>query len=155
MTEVKRVGSVSDQTSVMDVAAYILHATGPVNATKLQKLVYYSQAWSLVWDERPMFKESIEAWANGPVSPRLYAAHRLQYVVHEIPAGRPDRLDQDARETVDAVIDHYGDKDGAWLSALTHSEPPWVDARNGLAPGERSNHVISHASMAEYYESLL
>ena len=31
---------------------------------KLQKLVYYCQAWSLVWDEEPLFEARIEAWAN-------------------------------------------------------------------------------------------
>ena len=53
-----------------DVAAYILQKKGEMTAMKLQKLVYYSQAWSVVWDERPLFHEKIEAWANGPVVPR-------------------------------------------------------------------------------------
>ena len=38
---------------VFDVAAYILQKTGSMTTMKLQKLVYYSQAWSLVWDEKP------------------------------------------------------------------------------------------------------
>ncbi|MDY6802276.1 MAG: DUF4065 domain-containing protein, partial [Cyanobacteriota bacterium] len=54
---------------VMDVAAYILKKLGPLSAMKLHKLLYYSQAWSLVWDEQPLFSERIEAWANGPVIP--------------------------------------------------------------------------------------
>ena len=33
--------------SVHDVAAYILKKQGEMSAMKLQKLVYYSQAWSL------------------------------------------------------------------------------------------------------------
>ena len=41
--------------SVFDVAAYILHRAGTMTAMKLQKLVFYSQAWSLVWDEKPLF----------------------------------------------------------------------------------------------------
>ena len=35
--------------SAHDVAAYILKKLGPMTAMKLQKLVYYCQAWSLVW----------------------------------------------------------------------------------------------------------
>ena len=53
--------------SVFDVAAYILDKLGPISTIKLQKLVYYCQAWSLVWDEEPLFSERIEAWVNGPV----------------------------------------------------------------------------------------
>ena len=50
---------------------------------KLQKLIYYSQAWSLVWDEKPLFAERIEAWANGPVCPDLYNLHRGRYTVDD------------------------------------------------------------------------
>jgi uncharacterized phage-associated protein len=35
-------------TSVFDVAQYILRRKGQMTTWKLQKLVYYSQAWSLV-----------------------------------------------------------------------------------------------------------
>ncbi|HCU23588.1 MAG TPA: hypothetical protein DF383_01115, partial [Deltaproteobacteria bacterium] len=68
-------------TSVHDVATYILKKTGPITAMKLQKLVYYSQAWSLVWDEKPLFKEKIEAWTNGPVVPALYRLHRGKFEI--------------------------------------------------------------------------
>ena len=47
-----------------------------MTALKLQKLVYYAQAWSLVWDEEPLFPDPIEAWANGPVVYELYKRHR-------------------------------------------------------------------------------
>ena len=47
--------------NVFDVADYILKECGEMPALKLQKLVYYSQAWSLVWDEAPLFEEEIEA----------------------------------------------------------------------------------------------
>ncbi len=32
-----------------DVAQYILEKQGEMTSIKLQKLVYYTQAWSLVW----------------------------------------------------------------------------------------------------------
>lgn len=139
--------------TVFDVAAYILGKLTPVSAMKLQKLVYYSQAWSLVWDERPLFGERIEAWASGPVVPALFTWHRGQFMVDNVP-GNPERLDQDARDTIDAVIQFYGQKTPQWLSDLTHREDPWKKAREGLPEGERSNAVITWESMAEYYGSL-
>lgn len=142
-------------TNVFDVAAYILARKGRMPAMKLQKLVYYSQAWSLVWDDRPLFPERIEAWANGPVSPDLYAVHAGQYDVEHISRGNPDALDERARETVDAILsDGYGDKTSQWLSDLTHSERPWLDARGDLPAGARGNTEITKAAMAEYYGSL-
>lgn len=137
-----------------DVAAYILQKMGEMTAMKLQKLVYYSQAWSLVWDEKPLFRERIEAWANGPVVPALYQEHRGQFKVGKWSHGNPAALSRDGRETIDAVLDFYGKKSSQWLSDLTHSEKPWREARGSLAPGERGNKIISHASMHEYYSGL-
>lgn len=56
-------------TTVFDVAEYILEQHGEMTSMKLQKLVYYCQAWHLAWSDEPLFRESIEAWANGPVVP--------------------------------------------------------------------------------------
>jgi len=141
-------------TNAHDVAAYILKKLGRMTAMKLQKLVYYSQAWSLVWDDKPLFHNRIEAWTNGPVVPNLYALHRGQFEVKQWPKGDPDKLTPLQRETVDAVLEFYGDKSSQWLSDLTHAEAPWRDSRRGLALIERGGNEITHAAMAEYYSSL-
>ena len=141
--------------SVHDVAKYILGNRGEMTAMKLQKLVYYSQAWALVWDDEPLFADPIEAWANGPVVRALYEVHRGQFKVASWPAGNEQKLDAAQRETVDAVLGFYGDKTSQWLSDLTHREAPWRDARKGIAPGERGDREITQAAMAEYYGSLL
>ena len=139
----------------VDVATYILDREGELSAMKLQKLVYYSQAWSLVWEDRPLFDDRIEAWANGPVCPNLYDMHRGSFSVSARTFnGNKRNLDADAKDTIKQVLKFYGQKDAHWLSDLTHSERPWRDARRGVAPGERSNHEITHAAMAEYYGSL-
>jgi uncharacterized phage-associated protein len=140
--------------NVYDVASYILEKLGSITAMKLQKLVYYAQAWSLVWDEAPLFKERIEAWANGPVVPDLYDYHKGQFTLQEIPKGDPSNLSENERETVDKVLEFYGDKSSQWLSDLTHKEDPWLDARKGIPAGQRSNQEITHASMMEYYSGL-
>ena len=142
--------------SVHDVAAYILEKKGPMTAMKLQKLVYYCQAWSLVWDERPLFNEPIQAWANGPVVPALYAEHRGCFMVGRdiMPTGDPSKLDTDARETVDAVLEFYGQRSAQWLSDLTHAETPWQEARQGVANGASCEAEITHAAMAEYYSTV-
>ena len=140
--------------SVFDVAAYILKQKGPITAMKLQKLAYYAQAWSLVWDEKPLFPERFEAWANGPVCPDLYAAHRGEFLITKEPGGKSKNLSEEAKGTVTAMLETYGDKSANWLSALTHSEDPWIEARKGLPTGERSNRVITHGAMANYYGNL-
>lgn len=142
------------QIQVFDVAAYILQKTGSMTTMKLQKLVYYSQAWSLVWDEKPLFVEGIEAWANGPVVRELFDYHRGRYEISAMPIGNPRLLNQEQQETIDAVLEYYGDKSAQWLIELTHMEDPWIQARKGLPPLERGNRVISLDTIADYYSSL-
>ncbi len=142
-------------TTVYDLAEHILSKRGPMSAMKLQKLVYYSQAWSLVWDERPIFDDPIEAWANGPVVRNLYDHHRGKFLLN--PGAFPGSggaLTAEEAETVDVVLSYYGDKSPQWLSDLTHMELPWRQAREGVQDGERSTRVIGHDVLAEYYGSL-
>ena len=145
----------SEQVTCFDVAQYILSKLGKITTWKLQKLCYYSQAWSLVWDEEPLFNERIEAWANGPVIPTLYEKHRGAFYITSV-EGDPSKLSKGQRETVDAVIKWYGDKTSNWLSELTHQEAPWCNARQraGLVPGERGNSEITLDDLAEYYGGL-
>ena len=139
---------------VFDVAAYILEKKESMTTMKLQKLVYYSQAWSLVWDEKQLFEEAIEAWANGPVIRDLFDYHRGMYQISSMPIGNPRLLDQEQQETVDAVLEYYGDKSAQWLIDLSHMETPWIQMRQGLPIGERGNRVIPLDVIADYYSSL-
>lgn len=134
---------------VYDVAAYILEQRGPMTAMKLQKLVYYSQAWSIVWDDDALFNEEIEAWKNGPVVRELWEAHRGQFRVERIPSGSVAALSEDQTDTIDLVLNFYGDKSAQWLSDLTHLEDPW---KNAYAKGENS--VITKEALSEYYSSI-
>jgi uncharacterized phage-associated protein len=115
---------------------------------QLQKLVYYSQAWALTWTGRPLFEESIEAWANGPVVPSVYAMRKRGDIDFE-----PDELNDSERAVVDAVFAFYGQMNGSRLSDMTHSEAPWKDAWND---GVGRNSVIDRASIRrEYTEQAL
>lgn len=143
------------KTTVFDVGQYILNKKGPMTAMKLQKLVYYCQAWSLVWDDKPVFNEKIEAWANGPVVRRLYEAHRGEYNVVSLKEGNSAKLNKTQCATIDAVLDYYGNRSSQWLSDLTHMEKPWRNARKNIPDGERGDKEITHESMCEYYSSLL
>lgn len=138
-----------------DVAEYILDKLGRLTTWKLQKLCYYCQAWSLVWDDEPLFKERIEAWANGPVIPALYEKHRGQFYITRV-GGNPEKMKKSQIETVEAVLTVYGDKPSSWLSELTHREAPWRNARRraSLDLGERGNSQIRLDDLAEYYGGL-
>lgn len=142
--------------NVFDVAKYILSKTGSISTFKLQKLVYYCQAWSLVWDEAPLYKERIEAWANGPVVPTLYDQHRHMFMVSESDiSGNVDAISEDAKETIDMVVRDYGQFSGGQLCEMVHQERPWLEARGSVPLGERCSNPIDLFSMKDYYSGLL
>ena len=142
--------------SVFDVAKYILDRHGAMSAMKLQKLVFYSQAMSMVWDDVPLFDDDFEAWAKGPVCRTLFKAHKGKFMLNNseflIPYGADtDNLTAEQKETINAVTDSLADYPPYRLSQMTHSEAPWQDAREGCEDGERCSKVISKDAMESYY----
>lgn len=147
--------------SVFDVANYFLtrvevEAGSVMTHLKLQKLCFYAQVWHTVFTGKPMFNERFEAWAHGPVSPRLWQEYK-GYSYHPIPA--PETFDfgifTDAQlKTLKEVWDAYGDYDAKYLERLTHSEEPWIMSRESCLPGAACDNEITLDSMREYYSQL-
>lgn len=141
--------------SVFDVAKYILEKCGTMSTMKLQKLCYYCQAWSLVWDEAPIFEEEFHAWVNGPVCKELfYQTQGFYSVSANDEIGNSDNLTSCQKESIDIVLEHYAPHKAQWLSQLTHLEEPWKKARIGVPAGVICDNIISKESMAEYYGNL-
>ena len=143
--------------NVFDIAAFILSQKHPLPTPRIHKLLYYCQAWSLVWDEKPLFEQPIEAWPGGPVIMAFYDAHEGQYEMDfsDIPRlGNPDALDETQKETVQAVLRDYGSQSAGWLRDLIVMEKPWRDARKGLDEQKGGGREITLAAMAEYYEGV-
>ena len=141
--------------NVFDVAKYILESRGSMSSMKIQKLCYYCQAWSLVWDDAPLFEEEFHAWANGPVCKELFFKTQGQYSVCATDeTGGTGNLTVEQKETIDSVLEHYAPHNAQWLSQLTHMEDPWKNARIGVPAGVGCDNIITKESMAEYYGSL-
>ena len=143
--------------SVFDVAKYVLSKLEePCTTMKLHKLLYYCQAWYLVWEDKPLFKEDIEAWANGPVIRVLFNFHQGMYwaTQDQLTLGNPSKLNDIQKDDINSVLAFYGNKTSQWLIDQTHIEAPWRNARKGLLPNERGNVIIPLDAISEYYSSL-
>ena len=141
--------------SVFDVAKYILQKKGRMSTWKLQKLCYYAQAWHYTWTEHRLIKENFQAWRNGPVCPELFQSHKGRFMIEfedlKLFNGNPDNLDEDEKESVDKVLEGYGNDEPYYLRQLTHAENPWKDARHGLPEEAEGHEVITLESMGEFY----
>ena len=142
-----------------EVADYLIafsHEHGdPVSNLKLQKLLYYAQAWHLALFDEPLFNDRIEAWVHGPVVPSVYRQFK-EWAWMPI-AKDPERpiLDQTIQAHLDDVMDVYGSMTAYQLERLTHDEDPWIKARGGIPEDEPSNAVIEQEEMKRFYRSRL
>lgn len=141
--------------TIFDTAKYILERHGRMSTMKLQKLCYYAQAWSLVWDDMELFPEDFEAWANGPVCKKLFDITKgIFSVTADDEPGDSNNLTDNQKDTINRVLAHYAVHDAQWLSQLTHMEAPYQQARVDVPAGISSSNIISKESMAIYYGGL-
>jgi uncharacterized phage-associated protein len=145
---------------VLNIARYFIQlgekAGRKITNKKLQKLLYYAQAWSLVLDGKLMFKEDLEAWIHGPVVPKVYH-HYKKFGFG--PISDDSKIESTAvaphQKILDEVWKVYGRYDSDYLELLTHSEDPWMFARNELDANKASQAVISTDLMLSFYSSML
>ena len=132
---------------------YILEKFKEISTMQMQKLVYYTQAWSLVFLGYPLFCEDFQAWANGPVCPELYEFHAKRFLISidDMTDIQPPKLEDKEKKIINAVIKKYGKMTGQELSDLTHTERPWIEARGNAPVGDKSTAIISKDTMQDYY----
>ena len=146
--------STADQ--IADSILWSTHASGSfISNLKLQKLLYYVQAWHLAVFESPLFPERFQAWVHGPVVPDVYRrfnGYKWRNIDAEVE--RPE-LGAGTIAFVEEVLDEYGPMDARHLEYLTHREDPWIEARGGLAVDEPCTAVLSEETMRSFYRSRL
>lgn len=154
---VEQPGVTDTPVSAKDVALYILENEGEMGTMKLQKLVFYSQAYSLAWFGEPIFEEEIEAWIHGPVVRALWNLHRKLFsfdaasLKAKAPGADSSHLTPTDRRVVRSILKSVGGLSGLDLRDRTHDEDPWLNAF------DESDHwhdtVITHEAMLEYYSA--
>ncbi|SDT91851.1 Panacea domain-containing protein [Stappia sp. ES.058] len=121
---------------------------------KLQKLMYYSDAWHLALYDTEITVERFQAWVHGPVALSQY--HRFKNfkwrpIDAEIEC--PD-LPIEMVKHLDEVVDVFGSETAVALEIMTHKEQPWLDARGDLAEDEPCNNYISKEITKYFYRSV-
>ncbi|GAB6975394.1 Panacea domain-containing protein [Prevotella falsenii] len=162
---------------IKDYATYIgitmLMKGITVSPLKLQKILYYEQAWHMVGfgRENTLFENAPEAWVNGPVYPEIFHIYKnkvpgmCEHLKYEdfdtdektaqkraIELKESMQLNKEEIDLTEQVIMLYGTKTQNQLILLTHSEKPWSEKREGLMPYEYSNTSISLDTMHGYYK---
>lgn len=121
-----------------------------VTHLKVQKLVYYADAWHLAYFDRPLFSEDFQAWAHGPVLRSLYEKYRGNSW-DALPVEKGAMPDSATQDLLEAIYQSYGQFSAKKLEAMTHNELPWIEARGDLPPEAKSDSVISKLTMRNFY----
>lgn len=143
--------------NLFDVAKYFFSKNHFLTDKQIQKLVYYAYAWYLVRNNSS--KDNItnrlcfqhpEAWVHGPVFYDLYEEmtyNREKFVTREIDLGI------NMQNFLNVIYNVYGKYSGNQLEDMTHNETPWIMARLGCTPNQRSRQEIDDSQIYDYFSN--
>lgn len=125
---------------------------------KLQKVMYYIQAWSLGIRKCVFFDGKFQAWIHGPVSISIYERFKDTKTLYSIINTTDvynksvfDSIKKEDSDFIDFILENYMCFSGVELENMTHSELPWQEARIGFKPTERCAKEISEETMKSFY----
>lgn len=132
----------------------------PLSNIKLQKLLYYIQAWNLAFFKKPLFDDKFEAWIHGPVNTTIYNRFNpTKYIFSEIYSSDiieeniSEILSEDEKRHINIVLESYAKYSGVELEDMSHKEEPWIKAREGYEANQRCNVEIDNDLLTQYFGS--
>lgn len=102
------------------------HVPGGVTPLKVQKLLYYVKAWSLVNGE-DLVDGTFEKWTHGPVNRVVYEHFKGngRQPLQPINLGPDHEPRGEVKEFIDFIGNSYARFPALVLSKMTHEEDPW------------------------------
>ncbi|RLJ33869.1 putative phage-associated protein [Chryseobacterium sp. 7] len=149
------------------LADFILQKYGCMSHLKLQKLVYYCDAYHLAYFDEELINENFEAWVHGPVCRDIYNDLKDKSILYsdinktfDKSTYNPENiveqaLTTDQKDILKNVLDELSTWTGLDLENATHREFPWIEARVGFSPGEKCDVFIKKESMKQFYKAEL
>lgn len=140
---------------VLDITKYIIKRSWElgdcINCFKLQKILYFVQAYFLIATNYPCFNEKIEAWPFGPVIPVVYKKYIIfgngsipeEDIVQDF-----DYIEENDKKLIDATIQLLLPYSSVLLAELTQKQSPWM---NAIEKGIFTE--ITNDSIKEYFLS--
>ncbi len=141
-----------------------------ISPLKLQKLLYYIQAWHIAkFNKETLYTSLPEAWVNGPVYREVYNNYKEFFFRNENIKTDFDEielsnalkekqklliLEEKQLNLIYDVLNTYAKLSDEMLILMTHNEAPWNDARKGLTPIEKSVNTLSIDTIYNYFNRI-
>ena len=132
-----------------------------ITPKKLQKLLFISYGMFLVIENdeysnnlKKLFKNEFEAWAHGPVVPRIYRKYK-NYGMSPIctPSNFIPNIDTNIIKFLDEILMIFGKYKAYQLEKFTHSQSAWQKARAGVDDLGICNQKISDQDIFDSYKN--
>lgn len=140
--------------SARNIAQYIIEYESnmqrPVSNLRLQKLLYFVQAQSLVSLNSPCFDDDIEAWDFGPVVPNVYQQYKIfgsSIIPCDFTHSILEHISSTIKKAINSMLDICAQYTTSQLVEITHHQDPWINAY-----GKFDNRITPEA-IAEYYKN--
>ena len=119
---------------VKDIAAYIVNysieTNNYVSNLKLQKLLYYVQAYFAVQKNTPCFNEEIRHWRHGPVVREAYSEYKVYFNDDITDIKTCGFIEDSDKDLINEVVDSYCGYNAWDMVRKTHEEKPWVNTNS-------------------------
>lgn len=134
--------------SAILIARYIISREAECNRSvsnlRLQKLLYFVQAYFFLSLDEPCFDNRIEAWDFGPVVPAVYHKYKRfgSMIIQENEEYPVGNIDEEDCQRIDEMLDACADKTTRELVNITHHQTPWKRAYKNLFSNEITQESI-------------
>lgn len=123
---------------------------------KLLKLTYIAHGWYLGFYDKPLIKNSVQAWKYGPVIPELYHVTKRfgsrNVDLETIELYSDNKLSESDQNFVKAIWNTYKAFSGLDLSSMTHvKDTPWDESFDSY----QYHTVISNDVIKDHYKKLI
>lgn len=155
---------------VLDVCRHVINYSNEkdygISNLKLQKILYFIQAFFLVSTPEQCFAERIEAWDFGPVVPEAYREYKqfgsgdipsVSYIINfdeddiwesKVTKYTDNILSEEDKSRIESVVDKFADYSATDLVSITHAQKPW---KNAYQRGQ--NNEITVKAIKEYFDA--
>ena len=159
--------------NAIDIARYVIYYchqnSYSISNLKLQKLLYFIQAYFLIEKDEECFTDDIEAWDFGPVIPNVYHEYKMygstnipnQKIYEELDidtkTGKVDFVKKEINYDticyadtclINSLLNRFGDCSSTYLTQVTINQKPWISAYV-----KNEHKIISTDSIKNYFKN--
>lgn len=135
------------------IAKYIIwhewEAKRPVSNLRLQKFLYFVQAYCIATNGIPLFDDKMYGWDFGPVIPEVYEKYRKygSMIIQDVKDCSDAPIFDIEKERIDLMLEACSDKSNTELLEITQNQTPWKMAYKGFT----KDREITIGSMRRYF----